>query len=125
MDSRPTPGQLLALPDLSLFTLEDPWLDNAPNVSCIPLGTYPCAMTKSARFGRVMPQLLAVPGRGGIRIHGGNTTADTLGCPLVGITRVSDTEIRDCAPALDLFVPWLEAALAEGDVFCEVSLLGS
>lgn len=54
-------------------------------VTAIPSGVYEISFEKSNRFG---PQTLTVnnvPGFQGIRIHGGNTSADTEGCLLPGI----------------------------------------
>jgi hypothetical protein len=120
MDATPTTGLLLAQPDLSLYTLEDPWRDNQKGISCIPVGTYRCIFSMSQRFQKLMPELLNVPGRTGIRIHAGNTTADTEGCPLVGMSRDRDT-ILYSQKALGYFKDWLADALMVGAVYCEVT----
>lgn len=68
-------GRLFA-DGLTLFTGELPWRDNAPNVSCIPVGTYKAAWTFSPAFKRMMYLILPVDGRSGIRIHSANLMGD-------------------------------------------------
>ena len=68
-----------------LYTLEEPWKNNAPNVSCIPAGKYICRPHTGARFKGVW-QVMDVPGRSAILIHAGNTTDDIEGCILVGLS---------------------------------------
>lgn len=52
--------------------------------TAIPSGRYEVAITMSNRFKKELPILLNVKGYEGIRIHPGNTDADTLGCLLPG-----------------------------------------
>lgn len=120
MPSGLTSGQLFA-GDLSLFTLELPWRNNEPSVSCIPAGRYRCVIAYSNRYKRVMPRLLNVPDRDGILIHSGNCEGDTHGCILVGMSQRDDGTLRDSRAALGLFFEWLANAARDGDVWCEVS----
>ena len=51
--------------------------------TCIAPGVYKFKVTMSNRFKRLMIQILDVPQFEGIRMHGGNTSKDSHGCPLV------------------------------------------
>ena len=66
-------------------TLEPPTVPNAQHPKgCIPQGWYRLSVTKSPKFGRLLPILHMVPGFEGIRIHAGNNRDHTAGCILVG-----------------------------------------
>ena len=65
------------------LTIELPWKDNKPEISCIPEGEYYCKIVQSPKFGRVF-EITGVPNRNNILIHKGNWTTDTLGCVILG-----------------------------------------
>jgi len=77
------------------FALEDvgrPVGVKIPGETCIPEGAYNVDITYSNRFKKLMIQIsntddLRVDRDGveflGVRVHGGNTVANTEGCPLV------------------------------------------
>lgn len=82
-DTKETLGNLVT-DGFACKTLERPWLNNVPQVSCIPEGVYICKWTFSPRFMRYMYEVQNVPGRSGIRIHKGNYFFDVVGCILLG-----------------------------------------
>lgn len=67
----------------SCVTLELPWRDNAPQMSCIPEGIYPVRSRETTKFG-LHYHVQDVPGRSWILFHPGNYTYQLLGCILPG-----------------------------------------
>ncbi len=72
---------------IALNTLELPWKNNQPNISCIPAGLYPYKKRWSEKNGRIVIELLNVPGRTDIEIHIANYFHELLGCIAVGVGR--------------------------------------
>lgn len=87
----------------------DTW--KVPGKTAIPAGTYEVDVTMSQRFGRLLPVLLDVPGFTGVRIHPGNTAADTEGCLLPGLTRAGQS-VGLSRRAFDQILPAIRGALA-------------
>lgn len=109
-----TPGMLSVNGVFACYTLEDAVRDHKiAHETAIPAGTYEVIIDRSQRFARMLPRLLNVPGFSGIRIHAGNTTADTSGCILVGRARDGRT-VRESRLALEALQSTLAQALARG-----------
>ena len=66
-------------------TLENPYIDNKRNVSCIPCGVYHCESFVGVVHKNVW-EVKNVAGRTNILFHAGNTEKETQGCILVGKT---------------------------------------
>ena len=64
-------------------TLEETWLDNIPQESCIPEGVYEVKAYSGTKYKNVW-QVYGVPGRSAILMHWGNTERNTAGCLLMG-----------------------------------------
>jgi hypothetical protein len=117
-----TIGKLSIDGGFECFTLEDIIRDGSKitHQTAIPPGRYPVVITMSTRFGRMLPQLVGVPGFEGIRIHPGNTAADTSGCILVGQSRANDS-ISSSRLAMEQLQRKIASALARSeDVFITV-----
>lgn len=83
--------------------------------TAIPYGTYEVKWTYSNRFKKYMPELLNVPNFSGIRIHSGNTAADSLGCIIVGENKVIGKVLNSRATVNKLY-PIIEKGCKEGKV---------
>lgn len=126
-----TLGDLFENDSFICYTLEDlvrevpsksvtEW--KVPHETAIPQGRYKITVTHSQRFDRDLPLLNAVPGFLGVRIHSGNTDADTDGCILVG-TRVSDDgeSLLESRKAFDELFADIRMAIDSGEeVWIEV-----
>ena len=82
--------------------------------TAIPSGRYQVIIDFSQHFGKDMPHVLNVPGYQGIRIHSGNTPADTDGCIILGFQAGVDT-VWESREAYTNFYPLLKQAIDKGD----------
>jgi hypothetical protein len=98
-----------------------PWNVNLkiPKETAIPYGHYEIITNHSNRFKRVMPLIVGVPDFSGIRIHNGNTTKNTEGCPLLGYTKDVNWVGRS-NDAFDDFMVILINALEVGKVHLDI-----
>ena len=106
LDPLVTIGEMLVDEKFECFTLEDTVRALGVKVfgeTAIPKGTYAIDVTMSTRFKRMLPLLLNVPDFDGIRIHPGNTAADTSGCILVGKSRLLTSVGQSVAAFAPLF----------------------
>lgn len=83
--------------------------------TAIPAGQYNITITFSQKFQKRMILVENVPGFTGIRVHGGNTAADTLGCILVGTTKLSDDKIVGATGILPVLFQKIEEELSSGN----------
>ena len=101
-----TIGELFLNGERICDTLENPWVDNQRNVSCIPEGVYPVRLRLPRESGtRDYLHLLVqeVPNRDWILFHRGNTAKDTSGCILVGLGTEQDV-VHNSVLAMDLLI---------------------
>lgn len=84
-----TPGKL----DFGgLVTIELPWKNNEPFVSCIPTGVYPLKLYASPKFNCDVIEIIGVPNRDKVEFHWGTWAGDidkdylsnSDGCVIVG-----------------------------------------
>ena len=117
-----TVGELHVDDRFECYTLEDrerPGQSKVYGQTAIPRGTYEVVVTPSPRFKRRLPLLVGVPGFAGIRVHSGNTAADTEGCILVGRTKGRDF-VGESRPAFSALFAKIEKACALGRVTIEI-----
>jgi hypothetical protein len=116
-----TPGQFYIDDNSFAYSLEDPEREfKIKGDTAIPRGRYKVILSMSARFKKELPLLLDVPGFSGVRIHGGNTKKDTLGCPLIGKQRKGNA-ISNCGPVVNLLIQKIREAFKDGqEVFITI-----
>lgn len=85
----------------------------------IPYGTYEIKWTYSPRFKKYTPQLMNVPSFEGIRVHAGNTSADTEGCLILGENKQVGKVLNSRA-TINKFYPIIKEACSNGKVTIEI-----
>ena len=87
--------------------------------TAIPYGIYEIKWTYSPRFKKYTPQLMNVPSFEGIRIHAGNTSADTEGCVILGENKQVGKVLNSRA-TINKFYPIIKEACSKGKVTIEI-----
>lgn len=87
--------------------------------TAIPYGTYEIKWTYSPRFKKYTPQLMNVPSFEGIRIHAGNTSADTEGCLILGKNKQVG-KVLNSRDTINKFYPIIKEACSSGKVTIEI-----
>lgn len=77
--------------------------------TAIPPGRYKLILSMSNRFQKLLPEVLNVPGFTGVRIHSGNTSLDTEGCLIVGISR-AEGRVNESRKAMEALMTKLQAS---------------
>ena len=101
-----TIGKLFLDGEFLCDTLENPYLDNQRNISCIPEGEYPVRIRlprESATRDYMHLLVKDVPNRDYILFHIGNSAKDTRGCILVGIGTEQDL-VKNSRLAMELLM---------------------
>ena len=87
--------------------------------TAIPYGIYEIKWTYSPRFKKYTPQLMNVPSFEGIRIHAGNTSADTEGCLILGENKQVGKVLNSRA-TINKFYKIIKKACSKGKVTIEI-----
>jgi hypothetical protein len=101
-----TIGKLFINGEVFCDTLENPYINNKRNISCIPEGQYKVRLRlarESASRDYLHLLVQDVPNRDWILFHRGNTAKDTSGCILVGNGREQDA-VENSRLAMDLVI---------------------
>ena len=99
-------GELFLNGERMCDTLENPWIDNQRNISCIPEGEYEVRIRlprESATRDYMHLLVKDVPDRDYILFHIGNRPSDTSGCILVGLSSSQDF-VNNSRLAMDLLM---------------------
>tara|TARA_R110000823_G_scaffold72102_1_gene166107 strand:- start:117 stop:599 length:483 start_codon:yes stop_codon:yes gene_type:complete len=99
-------GELFLNGERMCDTLENPWLNNERNFSCIPEGNYPVRLRlarESASRDYLHLLVQNVPDRDYILFHRGNTAKETKGCILVGLGSQQNA-VNNSVLAMDLLI---------------------
>lgn len=139
-----TPGELLVDNVHFGWMLEDPVRDKNNDGdlddegeekiygnTAINYGTYRVITSFSNRFKKKMIQLINVRGSNikfgdksidacGVRVHGGQTTADTLGCPLLGAKRKPNLDIYECKEVNERLLKLVDEADNTEEVYIDI-----
>lgn len=103
------------------YTLEDCVRDKKiDGKTAIPNGEYEMVISYSNKFKKLLPLLLQVPNYNGVRLHSGNSEADTEGCILVGLTKGDDYIFESRRAFASLFYT-IQKSMNSGKVYISIT----
>ena len=118
-----TIGEMYVDGNFQCYTLEDvvrPANEKVFGETAIPAGRYRVTITYSPHFGCDLPLVNDVPNFSGVRIHPGNSAADTEGCILVGLGKTENTITQSRLAFSGLFAEIRDAIEQGEEVWLEV-----
>lgn len=126
-NERSTLGKLFLNDAFFAFTCEDKVrrLDGdcskkIRNETAIDKGRYEVVLSFSNRFQKYLPLLLNVSCFEAIRLHGGNTEADTEGCILIGAEGDMKGRIWNCKSKVTSLVAAIKAVERREKIWIEI-----
>ena len=102
----------------SCYTVERPWEQNKPAISCIPAGLYGLTLGTYHKHDYPAYELRLVPGRANIKIHIANVAGELEGCIAPGkelgclhgwaviASKVAFDELMALPAPEDIFITW-------------------
>lgn len=87
--------------------------------TAIPTGRYQVVLSFSNRFQKYLPEVLHVKGYAGIRIHPGNTAADSEGCILPGKAKGKNV-VQQSRPAFEALFKKMKAVEKKEKIFITI-----
>ncbi len=116
-----TIGELSVNDVFECYTLEDKVRPvKIAGKTAISSGRYEVIINFSQRFQKQLPLLLNVPNYEGVRIHSGNTAANTEGCILVGETK-TENFVGESRWAFNRLLEKLKIASETEKIFLEIA----
>jgi len=100
-----TEGKLFFPDGTYVYTLERPWLDNKPFVSCIPEGKYIVDRDYTGKHQWYKIREGQVEGRSFIEFHEANVVSQLEGCVSLCM-RLSGGKAYQCTAALNKLLEW-------------------
>lgn len=100
-----TTGHLFVNNEWFCYSLEDKVRPKGVKVygkTAIPADIYEVVVTYSPKFKKMLPLILNVPMYTGIRMHGGVSANNSLGCILLGYNLIGDNHLSLDSASADL-----------------------
>jgi hypothetical protein len=114
----------LYLPGFSCVTVERPWLNNQPFISCIPPGIYPVKWATFWKGGYDTIEILDVPDRTEIKVHKAIWPEHVEGCVGIGTSIAVYKERLGILGQTEALGSFLEAARAANPTTIEIAYEG-